>query len=380
MKICVRSNWGCGLAGRVIPALIVVLLGAMLILVGCVSKTDYPTDLPTAGQAGKPSDTTYVVVNPVWTMAGGREFKHPMGVTFGYDRSVYICDSGNDRVVRFGITGEFLAEYPVPNPVQVTQDRQLNLLCIDGEGSWFRREHFGDGDFELVRTLDSVWIRTILNAKCPDSVEVDSVWVYFERNCKDTIYTRAPTRFAGIAASPLIDRYYLLADSTRNEVSLINVEDKTLIRNIFESYQLNPISDLVGMTTYPTGENSYNIVLTLGGDYNNIRIVRGSDFRDVVLDTADIYEMLPPGPKRVTRDDDGNFLVVGPNITNFRYTHYIYRFTRHGAFDLKFGEPGIEPGYLNWPHDIAYGEGIVYIADTFNSRIVRYRLSTDLQF
>ena len=44
----------------------------------------------------------------------------------------------------------------------------------------------------------------------------------------------------------------------------------------------------------------------------------------------------------------------------------------------SFGGLGTESGKFNNPKGIAFYNKVIYIADTDNNRIVRYRLSTDL--
>lgn len=355
-----------------------------VIFAGCVGRTEYPTDLPPPDDSGKPRDTTYVVVNPVWTGAGGMEFNHPRGVAFGYDRSVYICDTDNDRVVRMSVTGEFIEEYPVPHPVQITQDRQLNLLCVNGADVVYRRPHFGGGEFDTALFRDSLGVlaetqrlgvdTVFFDSLYTDTGWVESVWVEIEVVITDTTLVRFPTGFLGIAASPLPDRHYLVSDSTRDVISILDVDDHGLAGDIFRDFSRTPANNPVGLMTYPTGEDSYNIVFTQMSRYGGFRMIRSPSFVDVVLDTSDIYNMLPAGHKQVTRDDLGNFLIVSTPANE------IYRFTRNGAYTLKFGEPGTAPGQLNGPHGISWGEGTLYVADSYNNRIVRYRLSTDLQF
>jgi len=364
--------------------IVVVGLVAALIFAGCVGRTEFPTDLPPPDEAGRPADTTYVVVNPIWTEAGGQKFNRPHGVTFGYDRSIYICDTDNDRIVRMSVTGEYIEEYAVQHPVQVTQDRQLNLICVDGGGVVSRRSHFGAGEFDTVLYRDSV--TRVIEIQRPgidsvfydslliDSVWVDSVWIEVQVMVLDTILINVPSGLLGVAASPLPDRYYYLPDSTRSVITVLDVDDHGLAADILRAFARPPAVDPVGIMTYPTGESSYNIVFTQRGTREGLRIIRSGTFQDVRLDTTDIYEMLPSGPKQVARDEEGNFFVVSALADE------VYRFTRHGAFSLRFGGSGVEPGQLSRPHGIAYGEKTLYIADTGNDRVVRYRLSTDLQF
>jgi len=360
---------------HILVLLVLLAIAGALLIAGCVGKTDFPTNLPESTAQG-PSDTTYLVVHPVWTAAGGIEFNQPRGVSFGYDGTVYICDTENNRIVRMSIAGEFIEEYAVEHPEQVTQDRQLNLMCVDGEGTVYRRNHFTGGEFDTVVYRDSMRVLVEIQRRVLDSALVDSEWVKFETLVYDTITVATATGFTGIAASPLSDRYYYLVDSTRDMITVQDVEDRGLAPDMFRAFNRAPAYRPMGIMTYPVSETLYHLVFTQwgGGAFDDIRIVRSDNFADVRLDTNDIYWLPPNGPKMVTRDDGGNFLITSA------LANKVYRFSRHGAFFLEFGGSGTEPGQLNTPRGIAYGEKTIYIADTGNNRIVRYRLSTDLQF
>ncbi len=338
---------------------LVVLLG--LLAVSCVDQMDFPTELAEPTEPIETTDTTYVPLTPIRNSAAGLEFNHPHGVTFGYDRSVYICDTENDRVVRLSVTGEFLAEYPVTHPVQLTQDRQLNLICVDGVGTAYRREHFGDGTFEQVIYRDSISEFIEIQRFEDDSVVFDTVEIV------------KPSGILGVAASPFPDRWYYLPDTTRDVIALLNVEDRGIAPDIFVAMGRAKSIDPIGLVAYPVSEDEYHLAFTQWSRYDPFRIVESNTFAEVVLDTADIYQLLPAGHKQVARDPQGNFYVVS-DLTN-----RVYRFTKNGALFLDFGGRGTAPGRFNSPRGIAWGEGVLYVADTQNNRIMRFVLSTDIQ-
>jgi hypothetical protein len=334
----------------------------LLAIAGCVDQTDFPTELAEPSGPIGTADTSYVPLTPIWNSAGGVEFSHPHGVTFGYDRSVYICDTDNDRVLRLSVTGELLAEYDVPHPVQLTQDRQLNLICVDGVGSVYRNEYFGDGAFEQVIYRDSV----------SDFVEVDRL-DSLGNVVTDTVEIVKPSGLLGVAASPFPDRRYYLPDTTRDVIALLDVTDRGLAADIFVAFARSRAVDPIGMLTYAVNETDYHLAFTQWARNAPFRIVENDSYAEVVLDTTDIYNALPAGHKQLARDIFGNFYVVA------ELTHRVYRFSPNGALFIDFGGRGAGTGNFQAPKGIAWGEGVLYVADTDNNRIMRFILSTDTQ-
>ncbi|MCX6160829.1 MAG: 6-bladed beta-propeller [Ignavibacteriae bacterium] len=61
------------------------------------------------------------------------------------------------------------------------------------------------------------------------------------------------------------------------------------------------------------------------------------------------------------------------------YRNYLYKFNSAGKFMKEsFGSFGTGDGKFINPKGVAFYNKVLYIADTGNNRIVRYKLSTDL--
>ena len=66
-------------------------------------------------------------------------FKEPEGITVGPDGTVYVADSGNDRIELFDAQGRFIAQWgssgsadgQLSNPVGLALDRQGDLYVAD---------------------------------------------------------------------------------------------------------------------------------------------------------------------------------------------------------------------------------------------------------
>ena len=101
------------------------LLVGLVVLSSCGEKIALPKNIVDSPD-GNLTDTVYVAVQPIWTGADGLDFSRPYGVSIGYDRTVYVCDTENDRIVRLTLEGEFIESYSVPFPVAVA----LYLLLL----------------------------------------------------------------------------------------------------------------------------------------------------------------------------------------------------------------------------------------------------------
>ena len=101
-------------------------------------------------------DTVYVAVLPHWTDAGGIPFVRPRGVAVGYDRTIYVCDSSNNRIVRLDAEGNLLESFSVPGPVAVTQDRGLNLICVNNTRIVWARRFLDHDGFDTLVAADSI--------------------------------------------------------------------------------------------------------------------------------------------------------------------------------------------------------------------------------
>jgi streptogramin lyase len=88
------------------------------------------------------------------------------------------------------------------------------------------------------------------------------------------------------------------------------------------------------------------------------------------------FDIFAPGkfsmPEDVTVDPEGNIFVVDADLDS------LFKFTSAGEELHSFGGTGSGEKQFQQPHGVAFFNGTLYIADTGNNRIVRFRLSTDV--
>jgi len=88
------------------------------------------------------------------------------------------------------------------------------------------------------------------------------------------------------------------------------------------------------------------------------------------------FDLLQPGkfmrPEDVTVDLEGNIFVVDAEL------NYLFKFSVLGEEQQSFGGAGSGEKQFLQPHGVAFFNKTVYVADTGNNRIVRFKLSTDI--
>jgi hypothetical protein len=373
-------------------SLSLALLAAIALFLpnGCGDKVALPSDLPAPCYNCGSVDTSYVQVNPTWIAADGIAFNKPHDVLIGYDRFVYVCDTKNNRVVKFAEDGTFIESDSVVNPVAITQDRGLDLLVVAGDfytthedtifagtdsmstvldstiygNAIYRKRHFGNDGFQAVWRADSPY------------------WSTYSSTTRDTIWHEA--EFWGIAASTETSKEYFLADFWVGRIMRFSSEDKPVPPDLIGE------GVGVGKTSYPMDAYFYTIAgqsyLAFAQGIGNFGVQIVSPINGTPLFTAG-EEGLPPlarinarGAKQVAVDERSNFYVLlEATDPDLGAHHLLYKYDRNGQRLLEFGTEGSGERQFSRPRGLAYSNGILYIADTGNNRIVRYQLATDIQ-
>jgi DNA-binding beta-propeller fold protein YncE len=383
--------------GKLISPLIVLIL--IFISVQCGERIELPTALPFSED--RTLDTTYVQVTPVWTEAGGVPFKEPEDILVGYDTYLYIADTGNDRIVKLDRRGEFVAEYPVSHPISVAQDPLLRLATVSGESEIYLKDIFDQKPFHevfafekefdtLVFVVDSSLV--IDSTFYPDSLDTTVVVDTLEA-LVDTI----STLLKAIAATPIPKEEYLFftCDQTghtfvgpggekhqRDQISSFTprVQDAALVFR-YDGPVVPKGGDLAktifpsGIFTYPHGSD-FRIAFSQGYTPNGVQILNGRTYRSVIprTDSTELYFPAMFGlAEDVVVDEFDNIYVVDAS------RHAVSKFNSEGRLLLRFGSFGSGNKEFQRPKGIAYYNKTLYVADTGNNRILRFKLSTDIR-
>ena len=348
---------------------ILLLVGVtfLMVIVGCEEKPPLLAPIPDTGV-----DTAYVEISPSFS-----GFNKPQDILIGNDQLLYVADTDNDRVVMMNRAGQILSQRRIIRPISIAQDSRLDLLVGglviaqngDSAGSVFRI-HLVDADHHL------------------ELARIDTIW-------RELAF--ATRRFPGITVFG-DNTYLVVRDGPHNE-SFIDPDARVLQ---FDKHD-NFITPLPGLTTragsgisdiyHPTAiisfSGSRDFILTQGtesGAYGALWLLYQS--------TPDFEGWLPKFDPAVVLVD---FLRVprtffhpeGVTIDKSRRDIFIadagldsvFKFNSRGVFKVESFGRSKSAGVMKKPTGLAFFDRVLYVldADATGGKILRYRLTTDVQ-
>jgi hypothetical protein len=337
---------------------------AALTLAACVEKPEAPT----APLESEPiTDTSYVEVTPAWT-----GFEAPEDVLVGREPFIYVADTGNDRIVMLDLAGRVVGSSSrIRRPVAIAQDYRFNLLVA------------AELDTTIggtAVTLGAIY-RIDLVAASHDISHAPVEVLYLEPS-------RVNRRFTGIGALP--DNTYLVArvgplntSPVDPDVSVIHIDNAGgLISPVGAVAPAgNAIGSIGGLTSLTVADNSRGFAITQSDREQQFRVQlfsyfsgsEGEGWRPAMAPAFDERDLMSvdrfDDPQDIAYDRFGNIYVVDAGRDS------VFKFNTQGTefAGQSFGGNGT----LDAPHGVAHFNRTLYVADTGNDRIVRYRLTTD---
>jgi len=118
--------------------LFLVLL--MIILFSCShERYPMPTIPPVEDQYANVGKEVYVQITPVLDAEHGYDFNKPADIYLGVDNFLYVCDTGNDRIVMMDLGGSVQGySQPIPHPESISQNDSLQLLIVNKTNAVFK--------------------------------------------------------------------------------------------------------------------------------------------------------------------------------------------------------------------------------------------------
>ncbi len=378
------------------------------------------------------SEAEYVPLFPFLTLGGdGALLDAPQDIYVGYDELIYVVDARGLHIL--DLAGRPAAFLPLDGAVSVIQDRRLHLYVSARRDTFLNSRTWNLPviyEYSGVTSGTPVQENIIWHPFDDDSRRL---------NRPDPITTDEEVAFTGVAVLPNNNIYVSRRGPVNDRTSVIlphntvlefttegiNVQAIVALNPTRESLRsaINPadvitsvhppqrtsftdVKDfIVAQSPYPDGTSAAN-----GLDDDSLRFAVLS-IRAVV--TADGIEYRPDSQKLQTANDpskgDGflyeEFKFRNPSDMAFAAdgTNYIYVldagrdslfvFTNNGVegvapppgsrstlpVKVSFGGTGDGALQFNNPQGVAYFDRIVYVADTGNNRISRYRLNTDFE-
>jgi hypothetical protein len=341
-----------------------VALVAVVALFSCAEKPG----VPTAPLEGDPiTDTSYVEVSPAWT-----GFDSPEDVLVGREPFIYIADTGNDRIVMLDLAGRVVGTTArIKRPVAIAQDYRFNLV--------------------VAAELDTTIGGTAVTLGAIYRIDLAAAGHDIARAPMSVLYTepsRPNRRFAGVGALP--DNTYLVArvgplntSPVDPDVSVIHVDnDGSLISPVAAvSPNGNAIGSIGGLTSLTVPDNSRGFAITQRDPEQQFRAQffsyfassEGEGWRPAMAPAFDDRDLMSVArfdrPEDIAYDRFGNIYVVDAERDS------VFKFNAQGRefTGQSFGGPGV----LEAPHGVAHFNRTLYVADTGNDRILRFRLTTD---
>lgn len=383
------------------------LLG-LLFLGGCDERFDL-AQLPDPGQAVTLGDTNYVEIYPPWV-----GFDSPQALLVGSDQLIYVADYARNEVLMMDAGGTVVGRAAVLHPTCLAQNSKLDLYVggetvapngIDTIGAIYRI-YVVRFDTSYVSNID-----TAVNGSTGDTLITvtrrDTSYFAnhsFDAAVKRVVWqepARPSRRFTGVGIIP--GNGYLVSRTGPDNSSFVDPDSRVLLFNSADILE-TPVGDLV---TRPSGGTAVTDIRNLTGilifpssrDFILTQTSDGIAYGAVWMvyqSTADFQGWLPKYDP--TRADQRGVDFILPN----RYQNAVaaafdrrrreifildteldsvVKFNRNGQFRSEsFGRAksgsGLLPGLRN-PRGIAFSNDCtLYIADTGNKLIRRFRLST----
>ena len=309
------------------------------------------------------SDTTYLQLRPVWGPEAGYSFNQPKDILLGREPLVYVADTGNDRILMLDLAGNVLAQSrPIENPVAMTQDSKLNLLIVTDSNKIYRINLFDNGH-DLANTPVELMFEEVDN---PDRRYTGIAALLTSRQGRAVIQY-----FVTATGSDKRDNQVLIYPEEFNVrvANAVNLESNGLgILSASEPSGITHLRDFSNDFIFcMVGQNSFKVQWITPGEFGFIPRLNPAQGN---------FDLFQPqkfsAPEDVTVDPEGNIFVVDADL------HFMFKFSAAGEELQSFGGSGSGENEFNAPHGVAFFDKTLYVADTGNNRIVRFKLSTDV--
>lgn len=402
--------------------LILAIFSASLII-GCQGFFGKKTDLSFIDKpVYQDREVAYVPIQPVLD-----QFVKPSQVLAGFDELIYVVDQGTSEIISFDVSGRELGRLKIPGLYSIAMDRAFDILAI--------------GRYDTTFAGEAVNLACVYRINQKNGVLYGLSYASYEPVIIYPLYgldvsaskTDEQIEFRGITC--LGDNTYYITkqgpNKPTNQINCIGIDndDEVLqvrpdletgepdkfVSPISVSTELGTnscfwthpqsISSLVQPPQAPDLTSSRNFIFTSidpNPDYAiKVRYIEyqegeeGVQYFQKVLATEDtskadgfLYEANKfKKPMGVTVAGDRTnyiFVIDAESDSLFQFNGEGYEGVNPPPFSTSkkqikasFGGRGIGLTQFNNPTSVAYYNKIVYVADQGNSRVLRFKLTTD---
>ena len=341
---------------------------------GCGDKLDLSTFPITNNGNVNVSDTVYVQIYPVWG-----QFNHPEDILIGKEPLVYVADTKNNSVVQLDISGGNIGSRYFGNsiyPRKIAQDGNFDLLVLcdsltayDTISVIYRLKMVEGGGIitnaRMIKLISSIY-PTPNTSKLRKfkgiTVFPDNTFLITRRGPEDPYGIDPGNALLKIRAGDTLVQVTVLGgfQTTGNSFySIENISDISVARSSSTDFIISRSS-----------QDTLELNKVIWFEYN---FTNGTYDPKFTSPTTDLVNVKFGSPDGIVQDDNSDILCIDS------YRNYLYKFNNQGKF-LKesFGTSGSGERQFSSPKGISFFNKVVYIADTGNNRIIRFKLSTDV--
>lgn len=352
---------------------------ALILHWNCVEKYPMPPQKDVSQELMR-NDTLYIQQEPVWDAAHGYNFNAPQDVLVGWDTWIYVADTGNDRIVALDLYGNIMGiSKQIIHPVAIAQDDSLNLFVVCNNNVLLQINLF-----QTAHDLQNATIDTVYH-------DIDRPYRCFTGVSAFRFQTPASER-------DLYSRYYVTVtgpNAQDNRILFFKHDElyrpKGHVPLEYNGFGLMAAASPSSIARYHEGKerqdergtykNRIDFVFTqIGENYYRVQCVTTGPEREYTykFDPSEgKIDLMAIGkfenPEDVTVDGEYNIYVIDAGKDS------LFKFSSNGTELQSFGGTGDGPKQFRNPSGIAHHHKTLYIADTGNNRIVRFKLSTDIR-
>jgi len=343
------------------------------------------------------------------------QFVKPIDVITGFDELMYVVDGGTEEIIALDESGKILGAMSVPGVHTIAQDRSLDLIAL------------GTKDTVIVGINYTLPCIYRINLQGPlgygirfGEITQEIIHPFYYKSAfseSDTI----GVNFTGVAVIADNDFYVTrTGPKNNNELTALPPDQAVLVFNNNDEYQNYIVVNTSGGTFKHYFRDPSGITTTLQPP--QISTVESRDFLTISQDPLE-----PVKVRTIDRIETENGVTYNPRAlgpldpelsdsfisdlnkferpvdvtitgdgTNFIFIvdlakDSLFQFTFTGLegvpppagaqskkyINVSFGGTGAGATQLRNPRAVAYKNQILYIADSGNGRVMRYRLTTD---
>lgn len=320
------------------------------------------------------SDTVYILQSPVW-----QGFSSPKDIIVGNDQLIYVCDSKNNRIVQMDMSGTFISTKSLGEnvyPAKITQDYNFDILVLSDSTS----------------AVDTITVLHRFKLVEGGGLIGNARQISLFNSLYPTPNSNKYRKFTGISMYP--DNSYILTrigpsdpigiDAGNAIIKLKGVESITNVEKLsgFQTsgnsfYSIENTSAITvtknSSTDFIIARNTPDTVSLNKVIWFNYNSSSGAYDPKFTSPMQDLVNTKFGTPSAVAMDINSNVYVIDA------LRNHLYKFNSAGRLLVEsFGKYGAGDSQFDSPMGVAHFNRVLYISDTKNNRIVRFKLSTDL--